>query len=265
MNKSKNILDFYIKCNDRKYNIVKEKEKRNISEAEKVILECILAYGLCSEYDLEFDLNKVIKMLFAKSFEKDVMLLTKKEYYLDLIEEYDKNLTLESEVARMVREYAINIDGIEFDREEVPKLYQKYENLRNIELNDQERPESVLEHIYGTCLLAIGLDSEFSYYVDFDTVINKVIINNLTKFDEKAFDNLYMQAYFKSFTNNTRSIEHSYATLCDQLEYSLQVKMNEIRGYEQDKNVFEEQYNKERDCFTSFPCLKRILEEIKTI
>lgn len=56
---------------------------------------------------------------------------------------------------------------------------------------NKERLESVAEHIYGTCILAIALDSEFELGLDLSKVIfmlvlhelEEVIIGDLTPFD----------------------------------------------------------------------------------
>ena len=42
-----------------------------------------------------------------------------------------------------------------------------------------DRLESVAEHIYGTCILAIGLDSEFNLGIDLNKVIKMLVIHEL--------------------------------------------------------------------------------------
>ena len=57
---------------------------------------------------------------------------------------------------------------------------------------DRERVESVAEHIYGTCILAIAIDSEFNLNVDIYKVvmmlvlheIEEIKIGDLTPFDK---------------------------------------------------------------------------------
>ena len=57
---------------------------------------------------------------------------------------------------------------------------------------DRERVESVAEHIYGTCILAIAIDSEFDLNIDIYKVvmmlvlheIEEVKIGDLTPFDK---------------------------------------------------------------------------------
>ena len=47
---------------------------------------------------------------------------------------------------------------------------------RNIE---RERVESVAEHVYKTCILAIAIDSEFDFCIDIQKVIMMVVIHEL--------------------------------------------------------------------------------------
>ena len=57
---------------------------------------------------------------------------------------------------------------------------------------DRERVESIAEHIYGTCILAIAIDSEFDFSIDLEKVIlmlvihelEEIFIGDLTPFDQ---------------------------------------------------------------------------------
>ena len=57
---------------------------------------------------------------------------------------------------------------------------------------DRERVESVAEHIYGTCILAISIDSEFELDIDIYKVVMMIVlheieeikIGDLTPFDK---------------------------------------------------------------------------------
>ena len=63
MYKNDNIFEFYLKNNNKK----DKKESEDLSEASRKILSCILALGYNSEcQELEFDIEKVIKMIINK-------------------------------------------------------------------------------------------------------------------------------------------------------------------------------------------------------
>ena len=42
---------------------------------------------------------------------------------------------------------------------------------------DRERVESVAEHIYGTCILAISIDSEFELDIDIYKVVMMIVLH----------------------------------------------------------------------------------------
>ena len=44
---------------------------------------------------------------------------------------------------------------------------------------DRERIESVAEHIYGTCILAIAIDSEFDLNIDLYKVIMMLVLHEI--------------------------------------------------------------------------------------
>ena len=56
----------------------------------------------------------------------------------------------------------------------------------------KDRVESIAEHIYGTCILAIAIDSEFDENIDLNKVLKmlvlheleEIIIGDLTPFDK---------------------------------------------------------------------------------
>ena len=147
-----------------------------------------------------------------------------------------------------------------------------------------DRLESVAEHIYGTCILAIGLDSEFNLGIDLNKVIKMLVIHELgevlipditpfdgiTKEEKKqvehvAFkevlgslikaDELY--ALFAEF-DAEKTVEAKVAHYCDKLEADIQAKVYQDMGLhhsldDQEKNVV----------FTS-PKAKEMLENAKT-
>lgn len=57
----------------------------------------------------------------------------------------------------------------------------------------KERVESIAEHVYGTCILAISLDSEFECHIDLNKVIKMLVIHELGEVvigDITPFDNV---------------------------------------------------------------------------
>jgi len=43
----------------------------------------------------------------------------------------------------------------------------------------KERLESIAEHVYGTCILALSIDSEFETHLDINKVIKMLVIHEL--------------------------------------------------------------------------------------
>lgn len=116
---------------------------------------------------------------------------------------------------------------------------------------DRKRVESIAEHIYGTCILAIGIDSEFDLNIDIYKVvmmlvlheIEEVKIGDLTPFDnvtkeekrkigkkavEEVFSTLskknsYIELIEEFEERKTR--ESVFAKMCDKLEADIQCKL----------------------------------------
>lgn len=123
-----------------------------------------------------------------------------------------------------------------------------------------ERIESIAEHVYGTCILAISLDSEFELNMDMEKVlkmltiheIGEVLIGDITPFDkvtieEKALiehkamrdvigdlvnkDELYdLLVEFDSHSTK----EAKFAYLCDKMEADIQAKVYQDMGCQRD-------------------------------
>lgn len=120
-----------------------------------------------------------------------------------------------------------------------------------------DRLESVAEHVYGTCMLAIALDSEFDFNIDTDKVIKMLAIHELeetkigdiTEFDSesdklKKIDShtkvkevlnglIKEDEYFsliKEFDDRNTN-EAKFAYMCDKLECDIQAKLYEEKGY----------------------------------
>ena len=116
---------------------------------------------------------------------------------------------------------------------------------------DRQRVESVAEHIYGTCVLAIAIDSEFCLNIDIYKVvmmltiheIEEVKIGDLTPFDKVTAEEkrkMGKQAVKEILGPLTKGInyielieefekietkEAKFAKMCDKLEADIQAKI----------------------------------------
>ena len=121
---------------------------------------------------------------------------------------------------------------------------------------NSERIESIAEHVYGTCILAISLDSEFQLNMNMEKVlkmltiheIGEVLIGDITPFDKitleekaemehKAMRNVLGDLFNKEelFSlliefdeHNTK--ESKFAYLCDKMEADIQAKIYQDMG-----------------------------------
>lgn len=238
------ILDFYTKCNN------PTNDNDNLTKGEKTILECVSIYGLKSQIGLPFDENKAIRMLFAKDLSEEHLNLKNKEEFDKLkIEYYDsierrhnnKPISLEASMATSCADVAGKVDERTFvSRDEIFDLYQYFNSLRNIKINEKE---SLLDHIYYSCLLAYGIESEYKYCVDFNKIIKLIIFGRLDDFslldkfkDKDEYIKLLKELREKS------TLESEYAYLCDKTECDMQQKSSEVNN----------EYNR-------IPCFKSML------
>ncbi len=130
-----------------------------------------------------------------------------------------------------------------------------------------ERIESVAEHIYGTCILAIAMDSEYDFGIDINKVIKmlvihelgEVLIGDITPFDDVTIEekrlieeqavrevlgNLVKKDELKALVDEFEeglTKEAEFAYLCDKLEADIQSKIYEDGGYH--KSLDEQQNN----------------------
>ena len=134
----------------------------------------------------------------------------------------------------------------------------KYWNIK------KQRLESVADHIYGTCMLAIAVWSETLPTVNLAEVLmtlavhetEEVIIGDLTPFDkgykekkekgEKAvaqiFKNLMCKEIFQTLIknfDNQSTPEAVFAYKCDKLECDLQAKLYDEQGFAKYENADE--------------------------
>lgn len=116
---------------------------------------------------------------------------------------------------------------------------------------ERQRVESVAEHIYGTCILAISIDSQFELDIDLYKVIimlvlheiEEVKIGDLTLFDkvtqeqrrimgkqavEEVLSTLDKKAEYIQLIEefeNMKTNESIFAKMCDKLEADIQCKL----------------------------------------
>lgn len=121
----------------------------------------------------------------------------------------------------------------------------------------KDRLESVAEHIYGTCMLAIALDSEYDFNIDIKKAIlmltihelEECYIGDLTPFDNitreekiekgeqavsEILSGLVKKEEYLQLTkeyNRKTTPEAIFASNCDKLEMLLQMKIYEELGY----------------------------------
>lgn len=132
----------------------------------------------------------------------------------------------------------------------------------------KDRVESIAEHVYGTCILALSIDSEFKTSLDINKVIKmlvlhelgEVIIGDITPFDNitpeekmkkeheamrEVIGDLVNQEEFLSLLfefDEKKTKEAIFAHHCDKLEADIQAKVYQDMGCqhpldEQEDNV----------------------------
>lgn len=116
---------------------------------------------------------------------------------------------------------------------------------------DRQRVESVAEHIYGTCILAISIDSQFKLDIDLYKVITMLVlheieevkIGDLTPFDKiekeekRKIGRQAVEEILKTLDKKDEYIElieefedmqtkeSIFAKMCDKLEAAIQCKL----------------------------------------
>lgn len=122
---------------------------------------------------------------------------------------------------------------------------------------ESERVESVAEHIYGTCILAIAMDSEFDFEINLQKVILMLVIHELeeikigdlnpfdhvTKEEKRRIGKLAVAEVLKDLVKKEEYIdlieefeemktkEAVFCKMCDKLEADIQSKIYEENGY----------------------------------
>ena len=120
----------------------------------------------------------------------------------------------------------------------------------------KERIESIAEHIYGTCILALSIDSEFETHLNIGKVIKmlvlhelgEIVIGDITPFDnitpeekmekehaaikEVLGDLIKKEEYFALLLefDEKKTKEAIYAYHCDKLDADIQAKVYQDMG-----------------------------------
>lgn len=120
----------------------------------------------------------------------------------------------------------------------------------------KERRESIAEHVYGTCILAISLDSEFCFNIDLSKVLKILIVHEIGEVvigDITPFDNISSEEKMKREHDAIKEVvgdlvkkdeiislllefdarttkEAIFAYHCDKLEADLQAKVYQDMG-----------------------------------
>lgn len=116
---------------------------------------------------------------------------------------------------------------------------------------NRERVESIAEHIYGTCILAIGIDSEFDLNLDIYKVVMMLVLHeieevkigdltpfdNVTKEEKRKMGKEAVEEVLSTLTKKISYIdlieefeerktrESIFAKMCDKLEADIQCKL----------------------------------------
>ncbi|MBR4178133.1 MAG: HD domain-containing protein [Bacilli bacterium] len=268
---SKNVIDLYFKANNNKYDIALWNENgRDYSKAEMTVLACLAIVGREAEMcklpflPREADYNKLIKTIILYSLDGMTDGLRKKEEYDKLINKYKR---IDPEVYGATVVYKSMLDN--FARFLKPYNPEEKFVCDNVFLHNLireghikwgangERLESVLEHIYGCLVLAVGIESEYDYDIDFTKLYKMLLIHeegeisskgDMTEWDasreerldieRKAAKRVFYQLsggqklydLWEEF-NGHNSLVSEYAYLIDKLEYDLQVKAYDDNNY----------------------------------
>jgi putative hydrolase of HD superfamily len=259
-NPNENIINFYKKANRNKNEFLLFNEERDYSVAEVTVLSCIDAISRYSELSKKnYDLNKVIRMIILSSVNGKIDSLTSKDKYGKIIDELNNENTLESKYARLSI-YKV-LSGYKEKNNVVNDLFNNYLKLQKTIRQGHiywgvkgRRLESILEHIYGTLIIILGIESEYNYHINYDKILTMLIlheteeikIGDITEWDgvskgekiklgKKAVKDILgklkdgkMYIDLLDEFNSHLTLDSSYAHLSDKLEYDLQVKMYEL-------------------------------------
>ena len=263
MNESKNVLDFYVKANENKHKILKIDKERDLSVAEMAVMSCLDAIARYDQFpasEVEWSLDKELRMIILSTLDGKMDNLKKKDEYKSLVKELNERQTLEAkraEVSMYFGGYSLPEDDpiIEEFNENNRKLRTKIRQGHIYWGAKGDRLESILEHIYGTLVIMLGIESEYGYSVDFNKIFLTLILheeNEIINGDETEWDlpkdeklskeKIANRIILKNFREkdkyisllddfvDVKGLDMEYAHLADKLEYDLQVKLYDLEG-----------------------------------
>lgn len=128
----------------------------------------------------------------------------------------------------------------------------------------KDRLESVAEHIYGTCILAISIESEIKYDINLDRVLKMLVLHELEEIiigditphdnvsDEKKYDEgmkaveeilrplIKKEEYYNLIDefNKKETKDGKFAKYCDKLEADLQANYYHNNNF---SNIYSEE------------------------
>jgi hypothetical protein len=262
-NQSKNVLDFYVRAFSNKNNIVLHIAERDLSVAECAVLSCLDAIARDDQYpvsEANWDLNKELRMIILSTLDGKFDNLKKKDEYQSLVDEFKERKTLESKRA----EISIYFGGYAMPEENpvISEFNRKNRTLRTTIRQGHiywgakgDRLESILEHIYGTLIIMLGIESEYGYCLDYNKIFKTLILhetNEIKDGDEtewdvspevkKAKEKAAVREILKDFNKaseyielldnfiDVKGLEAEYGHLSDKAEYDLTVRMYDLEG-----------------------------------
>lgn len=280
--KNNNILNLYIFANTNKYDIKKYNKDRNFSSAELSVLACIDAvvrHSVYSNSNCDWNLSKVIRLILLDSLSNKMYPVDDK--YKKIIDEIEYDSSLEAKMAK------ISINSIENKKETDPVINDfnnNYLKLQKVIRKGHiywgakgDRLESILEHIYGTLILAMGIETEYNYKIDFDKILTMLLLHEtekikivewdgVSKEEKKEMGSFAVRSIFKDFKdgryyidlldefNSHNTLESKYAYMCDKLEYDMQVKIYQMLNRYDFDNI-------EDNVVTSSPSVRKIIND----
>jgi 5'-deoxynucleotidase YfbR-like HD superfamily hydrolase len=286
---TKKLLDFYTRARENKNEIVlRTDDGKEFSRAEMVVLACMAVYVRSLEdKDSGIDYDKVIKTIILNSLDGKLNGLKKKNEYEEIIRESKELETEEGYGAktvydRMISDFKSYLNPVYPEEQFVFRNLKLHDTTRKGHIywgNNSDRIENVLEHIYGCLILALGLESEYNYYVDFDKMRRILLIHEtgeIIEDDETAWDRSAKERHERerravikiasTLPNGQElvdlwdefeakvSLVSEFSYLTDKEQYDIEVKLNEKEGLYDYPNV-------PQNIVTTNPEIVRIMNE----
>ena len=192
---------------------------KNISSNYRKVLACLIAIK-----QEKVNITKIIKLIMYD--ELDISMLSNQQELIKIQNEIKENLSKESKISNHAIEISKEINE------------QDLNNIRD------------LQHIFGTMLIALGIENEYKYYLDYKKLYIGLLSNNCVN-NEKFI--------------NANDITMEYINLINQLEYDLRIKLYELQSLNEQETNFEQKYERNKKNYQMIPCLRGILEQAKKL